>query len=119
MGLLSGRLRNLVTLPQGGVLAGMVVLAAVLPGLSAAQQAAPAEAPPVGTVVAPVLTLDQDRMFRESAYGKSVLDRAEKDSAALAAENRRIEAGLETEERALTARRATMTPAEGRWNQRM
>ena len=112
MGLLSGRLRNLVTLPQGGVLAGIVVLAAALPGLSAAQQAAPAETPPVGTVVAPVLTLDQDRMFRESAYGKSVLDRAEKDSAALAGENRRIEAGLETEERALTARRAAMTPAE-------
>ncbi|PTE13850.1 OmpH family outer membrane protein [Pseudogemmobacter blasticus] len=112
MGLLSGRFCNLLTLPQGRVLAGMVALAAVLPGLSAAQQATPAEAPPPATVVAPVLTLDQDRMFRESAYGKSVLDRAEKDSAALAAENRRIEAGLETEERALTARRATMTPAE-------
>ncbi len=70
-------------------------------------------APSIGVVSASaILTLDQDRMFTQSAYGKAVLARATAADAALAAENRRIEAGLEQEERDLTERRTKMPPDE-------
>jgi Skp family chaperone for outer membrane proteins len=59
----------------------------------------------------PVLTLDQDRLFKESAYGRAAVAQAEEDGKALAAENRRIEQALAKEEQDLTDRRATMDPA--------
>ncbi|MEZ5797448.1 MAG: OmpH family outer membrane protein [Paracoccaceae bacterium] len=60
----------------------------------------------------PVLTLDQDRLFRESAWGKAALARAEEEGRRLTEENRRIDAALENEERDLTDRRATLSAAE-------
>lgn len=69
---------------------------------------APADASQPG----PVLTLDQKRLFEGSAYGRAALKRAETASADLAAENRRIEAALEDEERELTQRRAALAPAD-------
>jgi Skp family chaperone for outer membrane proteins len=69
-----------------------------------------AEAGSTGTT--PILTLDQDRFFRESLWGRAALSRAEAETAALAAENRRIESALETEERDLTDRRPTMSADE-------
>jgi len=60
----------------------------------------------------PLLTLNQDRLFKESAWGRAVLARAETDAKTLAAENRRIEVALEKEERDLTQRRATMNAAD-------
>ncbi|MGB8623834.1 MAG: OmpH family outer membrane protein, partial [Paracoccaceae bacterium] len=59
----------------------------------------------------PIVTVDQERLFRESAYGKAVLGRIEEETNALAAENRKIEAQLVAEEKALTEERATMDPA--------
>lgn len=74
-------------------------------GVAAAQEAnAPA-------VQSPILTLDQDRLFAETLWGKRAEARIEAASAELAAENRRIEAELTAEEKALTEKRATM-PAE-------
>lgn len=59
-----------------------------------------------------VVTLDRDRLFEESLMGRAVLARIEAESADLAAENRRLEAALEAEERSLTDRRATLPPEE-------
>lgn len=62
----------------------------------------------------PVVTLDQDRLFAESRFGRSVLARNEAEEAALAAENRKLEAAFEAEERSLTDLRARMAAAEFR-----
>lgn len=62
----------------------------------------------------PVVTLDQDRLFAESTFGRAVLARNEADETALAAEFRRIEAALEAEERSLTDRRPSLPPEEFR-----
>jgi len=59
-----------------------------------------------------VLTLNQQRLFEDSAFGKASLIRLEADSRTLQAEIRKIESDLEIEERMLTERRATLSPAE-------
>lgn len=61
-------------------------------------------------VQSPVLTLEIDRLFAESAFGRRVAAEIEAEGAAIAAENRRIEAELTEEERALTDRRAELSP---------
>lgn len=70
-------------------------------------------APDVVTVATPagVLTLDQDRLFAESAFGRASLARERAAARALEEENARIEADLIAEEQDLTTRRATL-PAE-------
>ncbi|MBC57720.1 MAG: outer membrane chaperone Skp [Confluentimicrobium sp.] len=65
-------------------------------------------------VRSPVVTIDQERLFNESAYGKAILAGLEAEGASLAAENREIEDQLVAEERALTSERAGMDPAEFR-----
>lgn len=60
----------------------------------------------------PLLTLDQDRLFQETARGRAALARAETAAQALVSENRSIELDLEAEELALTQTRATMSPLE-------
>lgn len=62
--------------------------------------------------VAPLLTLDQDRLFLESDFGKSTVERERAATAELEQENRRIEAELVAEEQALTDARATLTPED-------
>lgn len=62
----------------------------------------------------PVLTLDQERLFEESAFGARVFDQLEAASRALAAENRRLEEQLSAEERALTEERPLLPPEEFR-----
>ncbi|MBC7137685.1 MAG: OmpH family outer membrane protein [Defluviimonas sp.] len=68
---------------------------------------------PTGTAVlqAPILTLNDDRLFEQSAWGARAEAEIEAAAAELAAENRRIEAQLLAEERLLTDRRAGMDPA--------
>lgn len=63
---------------------------------------------------APVVTLDRERLYLESLPGKAAQARFERDSAALIAENRSLEAALEEEERSLTERRAQLPPEEFR-----
>jgi Skp family chaperone for outer membrane proteins len=72
-------------------------------------QPAPSAAP---AFQSPVLTLKQDALFENSAFGKAALAQLEAATQALKAENREIEAGLEEEERNLTVRRQTLPPAE-------
>jgi Skp family chaperone for outer membrane proteins len=61
-----------------------------------------------------ILTIDQDRLFADSAFGKRVAAEIETRSRALATENRGIEAQLMAEEQALTKARANLAAAEFR-----
>lgn len=81
------------------IAAGLLLLAA-----AAFAQESPA--------LAPILTLDQDRLFLESDFGQAVIARERADSAALEQENRRIEAELVAEEQELTQARATLGAEE-------
>lgn len=96
----------------------VMMLAGVTPGL--AQQAPVAEpqtdtpAPARGGVISPVLTIDSERLFRDSAFGQRVTREIEVESEQLATENREIEAALEAEERELTEKRSQMKPAQFR-----
>jgi len=84
---------------------------AVLLGLLAA---GPSVAQQAGLADSPVVTLDQDRLFAESQFGRNVLARNEAEEQALAAENRKLEAAMEEEERSLTDLRARMAAPEFR-----
>ena len=61
-----------------------------------------------------VVVLDRDALFAASLFGARARRDLETASAALVAENRRIEGALEAEERALTERREGMDPTEFR-----
>ncbi len=67
-----------------------------------------------GLIQSPVLTIDSDRLFENSDFGRETVKEFEALGAALAAENRRIEEALATEERELTELRPTLPPAEFR-----
>jgi len=90
------------------------------PGPDIAQrfaQAAPGGLPatgfPTGTAVlqAPILTLNDEQLFDDSAWGARAEAETEAAAAELTAENRRIEARLLAEEKSLTDRRPGMDPA--------
>tara|TARA_R110002049_G_scaffold10127_1_gene50079 strand:- start:32403 stop:32975 length:573 start_codon:yes stop_codon:yes gene_type:complete len=95
-----------------------LVIATCVMALTGAAPAAAQQAPTGTTdrtaVISPILTIDSERVFRESAFGRRVAAEVEAQSAKLAAENRKIEADLENEERALTKKRAAMKPASFR-----
>lgn len=59
----------------------------------------------------PVLTIESDRLYADSAFGRQVAAAIEAEGAALTTENRQIEAELTAEEQSLTDQRATL-PAE-------
>ncbi|WP_416915820.1 MAG: OmpH family outer membrane protein [Roseicyclus sp.] len=61
-----------------------------------------------------VLVLNQERLLSQSLYGQRIQREVEAAGAALAAENRQIEAQLTEEELALTERRTQMTPEDFR-----
>ena len=67
-----------------------------------------------GTVISPVLTIDSDRVFHESAFGLRVAQEIKVAGAKLAAENGRIATELETEEKDLTTKRAGLSPEQFR-----
>ncbi|WP_050522449.1 OmpH family outer membrane protein [Pseudorhodobacter wandonensis] len=69
-------------------------------------------APQVQIIQSPVLTINQQRFFEDSAFGKASLARLEADARNLQVEIRKVEADLEIEERLLTERRAGLSPAE-------
>lgn len=73
-----------------------------------------ARAQSLGTVISPILTIDSERLFTESAFGKRIASEIEADLAELAAENRNIEAELTAEEKSLTEQRPGMTPQDFR-----
>jgi Skp family chaperone for outer membrane proteins len=92
-------------------------LLALWAGLSPALCAMPAlaqEGQPGPVFKSQLAVVQQDQLFARTLYGKAVQARIEAARQSLLSENQRIEAGLEAEERALTQRRPTMTPAEFR-----
>lgn len=70
--------------------------------------AAPVAAQEPDALRAPVLMLDRNRLFTESAFGKAAEERFQTESKALIAENLQLEQALEAEERSLTDQRATL-----------
>lgn len=92
------------SLSARGGLAALVMLLAL--GASSPSVQAQ-ENPPL--IRSPVLSLDQDRMFAVSEFGKRIEAELQADGRVLEAENRRIEAELEAEEKDLTARRPAMS----------
>lgn len=94
---------------MGRTRSAILALALVAGAFPAAAQTAPET-----RIQSPILTLDQDRLFAETLWGKRAEARIEAASAGLAAENRRIEAELTAEERDLTEKRATMPVEEFR-----
>ena len=98
----------------------MALAALLLAGSGAGALAQQAPSPVVGPVAPPpqpaapdrlpgVAVLSQDQLFSGSAFGKALIARDEAARRALQAENQRLDAALETEERDLTARRPAMT----------
>jgi Skp family chaperone for outer membrane proteins len=85
-------------------LAGAAAVAALIgsAGAGAAQD---------GTA-SPILTIDRERLFVESDFGKAVLARETARAQELEAENARIESDLIAEEQDLTDRRATLSAEE-------
>lgn len=90
----ASRIGNLLLLVCLGLIA--------VPGQGAAQQ--------LGVPTSAILTIESDRLFALTAFGRRVATEIEADSAVLAAENRRIEAELSAEEQELTLRRSEMEP---------
>lgn len=90
-----------------GLVRVLCAVLAVVGGLAVAplqaQQAQPA-AP------MPVLTLDWEQLFEQTLWGQRIKSDLTEASRALNAENNRIADDLVAEEKALTARRATMEP---------
>jgi Skp family chaperone for outer membrane proteins len=93
-------------MPRGRALL-LVAAVGLGAGVAAAQD-------PSAASMTPILTLDQDRLFAASAFGRQSLASVEAEAQALQTENRGIEAALEAEERQLTERRAAMAPEEFR-----
>lgn len=91
-------------------LAARPMLRGLLVAMALAGPLAAQEAPAV--VQAPILMLDRDRLFAETLYGRAVEAQFQAESETLIAENLRLEQALETEERALTDKRATLPPEE-------
>ncbi|WP_417721655.1 OmpH family outer membrane protein [Salipiger sp.] len=89
-------------------------LALVAACLAVAGQGQAQEAMQPGVVQSPILTLEFDRVYADSAFGRHVADVLEAEGAEIVAENRRIEAELGAEEKSLTAKRATLPPGEFR-----
>ena len=86
------------------------VLAAFLAGAAGTSLA---QQPPAG-LPPPVLTIDVERLLAESAFGRQLTAELEEAARRLAEENRKIEADLLAEERALTERRAELPTDEFR-----
>jgi Skp family chaperone for outer membrane proteins len=84
------------------VLAALLVWVAVALGGGTVALAQQATAPQI-------LTLDQDRLYGGSQYGRALEAKSLAATQALAAENRKIEADLATEEANLTTQRTTVT----------
>jgi Skp family chaperone for outer membrane proteins len=87
---------------SGWVAAGLVALLLASGNPVAAQEA---ELPN-----APVLMIDRNRLFAESAFGRAAEARFQTESQTLIAENLRLEQALEAEERDLTDQRETLAP---------
>ena len=64
--------------------------------------------------ISAILTIESDRMFSDSLFGRRVAQEIEAAQSVLLAENRRIEAELSAEEKALTEKRKEMSAEDFR-----
>lgn len=94
-------------------LVGPVLVGPVLAVFLAAAPAGVA-AQDFGQVVSPILIVDRERLFLESAYGKQIAALLEEERIRLETETRLIEADLEVEELALTEARPGLSNEEFR-----
>jgi Skp family chaperone for outer membrane proteins len=76
--------------------------------------AAPVLAQNVGVVQSDILVVDPERLFEETRLGQSITARLQEEREELIALNRKLEAELEAEERALTEQRDTTSAEEFR-----
>ncbi|MBZ4021582.1 hypothetical protein CKO11_03805 [Rhodobacter sp. TJ_12] len=93
--------------------AGLVAVLLLVPQAAPliAQEGAPQTVPIAPAPMRmPVLTLDVERLFETTLWGKRIMSELAQESAALTAENNRIAEDLIAEEKALTDRRATLSP---------
>ncbi|WP_146588099.1 OmpH family outer membrane protein [Puniceibacterium confluentis] len=67
-----------------------------------------------GEAASPILTLESDRLYAESAFGRRIQSELEASREVLVAENDRITAQLTEEEQRLTDKRPSMAPADFR-----
>lgn len=93
---------------RNGLFSSALAVLLGLTALTAGAQTQPSPPP----LRSPILTVDEERLFTESRFGKAILAARDADAAGLIAENRKIEADLEAEERSLTDQRQKMTKAE-------
>jgi len=91
----------------------LVILLMALWGVAAGAQG---QGGPLASAVpqTPILVIDFERVFAESAFGRRVNEEIEQQGRAIAAENRQIEAELIEQERELTDLRPTLAPDEFR-----
>ncbi len=94
-----------------GVLGAAQPVSAQTPTTAAPATAAPARSQ---TAAVPVLTLDFERLFEASRWGKRIAADLASASAVLNDENNRIADDLIAEEKALTERRASLAPEQFR-----
>lgn len=101
---------------QGLAVAMAALLGSLVPAVPVQAQTGTTEspAPPPREVRSQIATIQPDQLFARTAFGMAMQSRTSAASAALQDENRRIEAALEAEERALTDRRKTLPPEEFR-----
>lgn len=92
----------------GAVLACLLALAVPPQVVAQTQESNPLTTFEPGRVQSPILTIDSDRLFLESAWGQRLIAQVQADTEAFNAENRQLEAALTEEERSLTERRPTM-----------
>ncbi|MGY6632314.1 MAG: OmpH family outer membrane protein [Alkalilacustris sp.] len=97
---------------------GALVRGALLLALASAALPGAAQLPgtqfDLGAGGVAVVTLDQERLFSDSAYGQAVAAAVERSARALTEENRALEQTLAEEELALTEARSRYSPAEFR-----
>lgn len=93
-----------------------IAAALALAGAAAlhAQEPEPRGAFEPGRLQSPVLTVDTERLFVESAWGRRLVAEIQAETEALNIENRRLEAELTDEEQSLTQRRPLMPVEEFR-----
>lgn len=84
---------------------------AAWPALGAAQTAIPSDSLATPVARSQIAVIEQERLFLQTRFGKAMQASTDSARKALQAENQRLEANLEAEERKLTDQRPTM-PAD-------
>ena len=105
--MLRGLARMMIQGP--GILPGLLRLSLCAGCILLCLAAPPARAEQTASTPVPVLTLDFERLFDNTLWGKRIVADMARDSAALNAENTRIADDLIAEEKSLTDRRSKLS----------